>query len=120
MLDLQLAKADVAIAETTGGNLILRNKVPLADHPANLLTWLHRNAAEHPAKQFLQERDERNRWRGVTYAEALAAVNRLSNGLVARGLTAERPIAILSENCINMALIQFAAMQVGLPITPIS
>jgi feruloyl-CoA synthase len=44
----------------------------------------------------------------------------LSNGLVAMGLTADRPIAILSENCVNMALIQFAAMQVGLPVTPIS
>ncbi len=120
MLDLQRAKADVAITETTDGSLILRNRVPLADHPANLLTWLHQHAAEHPARLFLLERDERNHWRGLTYSEALAAVNRLSNGLVARGLTAERPIAILSENCINMALIQFAAMQVGLPVTPIS
>jgi feruloyl-CoA synthase len=120
LLDLQSAKADLDIAETTDGSLILRNRLPLADHPANLLTWLHQNAAGHAAKLFLLERDEEDQWRGVTYAEALAAVNRLSNGLVARGLTAERPIAILSENCINMALLQFAALQVGLPVTPIS
>jgi feruloyl-CoA synthase len=100
--------------------LILQSELPLADYPANLLTWLHQNAEKYPNKPFLQERDEHNQWCGLTYAETLATVNRLSNGLVARGLTAGRPIAILSENCINMALIQFAAMQVGLPVTPIS
>jgi feruloyl-CoA synthase len=117
---MEWIKADVTVTETTDGSLILRNTVSLADYPANLLTWLHQNAARFPGKPFLQERDEQNQWRGLTYAETLAAVNRLSNGLVARGLTADRPIAILSENCIDMALIQFAAMQVGLPVTPIS
>jgi feruloyl-CoA synthase len=68
----------------------------------------------------LLERNERDQWDGLTYTETLAAVNRLSNGLAAMGLTADRPIGILSENSVNMALIQFAAMQIGLPITPIS
>jgi feruloyl-CoA synthase len=118
--DSQWIKADVTVTETTDGSLILQNKIPLADYPANLLTWLHQNAARFPDKPFLQERDEQNQWCGLTYAETLAAVNRLSNGLVAMGLTDDRPIAILSENCVDMALIQFAAMQVGLPVTPIS
>jgi len=116
----QWVKADVAIAEAADGSLILRNTIPLAGYPANLLTWLHQNAVKHPNKPFLQERDEQNQWRGLTYVETLESVNRLSNGLVESGLTADRPIAILSENCINMALLQFAAMQVGLPVTPIS
>jgi feruloyl-CoA synthase len=117
---MQWIKADVTVTETADGSLILQNELPLTDYPANLLTWLHENAARLPDKPFLQERDEQNRWGGLTYAETLAAVNRLSNGLVAMDLTADRPIAILSENCVDMALIQFAAMQVGLPVTPIS
>jgi feruloyl-CoA synthase len=119
-IGFQWVKADVSVTETPDGSLILRNKLPLAEYPANLLTWLHQNAARFPNKAFLQERDAQNQWHGLTYAETLAAVNRLSNGLVAMGLTADRPVAILSENCIAMALIQFAAMQVGLPVTPIS
>ena len=119
-IDFRWVKADVTVTETADGSLILRNTLPLAEYPANLLTWLHQNAARFPDKAFLQERDEQNQWHGLTYAETLAAVNRLSNGLVAMGLTADRPVAILSENCIDMALIQFAAMQVGLPVTPIS
>ena len=119
-INFQWAKVDVTVTEMADGSLILQNKIPLADYPANLLTWLHQNAQKFPDKPYLQERDAQNQWGGLTYAETLAAVNRLSNGLVAMGLTADRPIAILSENCVNMALIQFAAMQVGLPVTPIS
>ncbi len=119
-LDLQWARVEVSATETRDGSLILQNAIPLADYPANLLTWLHQNAARFADKPFLQERDERNQWRGLTYSETLAAVNRLSNGLVAMGLTSDRPVAILSENCTHMALIEFAAMQVGLPVTPIS
>jgi feruloyl-CoA synthase len=82
--------------------------------------WLHHHAETLPDKPFLQERDTQGAWHGCTYAQTLATVNRLSNGLVARGLDPTRPIAILSENSINMALIQLAAMQVGLPVVPIS
>ena len=59
-------------------------------------------------------------WRGPTYAEALARVNRLSTGLLALGLDGSRPIAILSENSVEMALVQLAAMQVGIAVAPIS
>jgi feruloyl-CoA synthase len=117
---MEWISADVTVTETTDGSLLLQNELPLADYPANLLTWLHQNAKKHLNRPFLQERDDESHWCGLTYAKALATVNRLSNGLVARGLTADRPIAILSENSINMALIQFAAMQVGLAVTPIS
>ena len=119
-IDFQWAKVDLTVTEVADGSLILQNKIPLADYPANLLTWLHQNGEKYPDKPYLQERDAQNQWGGLTYAETLLSVNQLSNGLVAMGLTADRPIAILSENCVNMALIQFAAMQVGLPVTPIS
>ncbi len=118
--DFQWVTPDVSVTERPDGSLILENNVPLADYPANLVTWLHQNAERFPDKPFLQQRDGAGGWQGLTYAETLAMVNRLSNGLIARGLTPERPIAILSENSIEMALIQLAAMQVGLPVAPIS
>ena len=111
---------DVTVTNASDGSLILENNLPLADYPANLVTWLHHNTAKFPDKLFLQARDKQDQWHGLTYAETLTTVNRLSNGLVAMGLTAERPIAILSENSINMALLQLAAMQVGLPVAPVS
>lgn len=118
--DFQWVTADVDVTESGDGCLILRNRVPLASYPANLGIWLHDNAQKFPTRLFLQQRNEQGEWDGLTYAQTLAMVNRLSNGLVGLGLDAGRPIAILSENSINMALIQLAAMQVGLPVAPIS
>ncbi|HEX6383394.1 MAG TPA: AMP-binding protein [Anaerolineae bacterium] len=118
--DWQWVKADVAVEERADGSVILRNKVPLDPYPDNLVTWLRQNAERFPDKPFLQERSPTGEWSGVTYAEALAAANRLSNGLMALGIPPDAPIAILSENSVNMGLIQLAAMQIGQPVVPIS
>ncbi|HXV99697.1 MAG TPA: AMP-binding protein, partial [Anaerolineae bacterium] len=117
---MQWVKAEVKITDRDDGSTILENPIPLAAYPANLCTWLHQNATKFPDKPFLLERDEQNNWYGLTYGQTLAKVNGLSNKLVARGLDATRPVAILSENSINMALIQLAAMQIGIPVAPIS
>src|SRR5215472_9550412 len=97
-----------------GEDLILENPIPLADYPHNIGTWLRRNAEHFPDKPFVLQRDTDGVWQGPTYAEALARVNRLSNGLLALGLDGSRPVAIMSENSVEMALIQLAAMQVGI------
>jgi feruloyl-CoA synthase len=110
----------VDVSTTVTGSMILENPMPLADYPANLGIWLHQHADTSPDKAFLQERDHTGAWQGLTYAQTLARANQLSNGLVARGMDASRPLAILSENSMNMALIQLAAMQVGVPVVPIS
>lgn len=103
-----------------GDDLILENPIPLADYPANIGVWLRQNTDRFPDKPFVLQRDAEGAWRGPTYAGALAHVNRLSNGLLALGLDGSRPIAIMSENSVEMALVQLAAMQVGLAVAPIS
>ena len=118
--NFQWVSAEVDLTESADGSLILQNKVPLAKYPANLGAWLHQNAKKFPDKHFLLQRDGEGGWQGLAYAQTLAKVNQISNGLVAMGLTPKRPIAVLSENSITMALIQLAAMQVGLPVVPIS
>jgi feruloyl-CoA synthase len=118
--DWSWVKAQVSVEETAGGSLILRNKAPLDPYPDNLVSWLRQNAARFPDKPFMQQRDDSRQWTGMTYRETLTAVNRLSNGLLALGIAADAPVAVLSENSINMALIQLAAMQIGQPVVPIS
>src|SRR5689334_2471228 len=92
-----------------GDDSILENPVELAEYPPNIGLWLRQNAERFPEKPFVVQRDADGTWRGPTYAEALARVNRLSNGLLARGLDGSRPVAILSENSVEMALTQLAA-----------
>jgi feruloyl-CoA synthase len=59
-------------------------------------------------------------WRRMSYGAVLEAVERLAGALLARGLCAERPVAILSDNGTDNALLQLAAMHVGIPVAPIS
>ena len=99
---MKLSCVEVELEKREDGNRIIRNKVLLAPCPDNLCSWLHRNAEEFPQKPFLMQRNSDGQWQGLSYGEARDQVNRLSNGLVARAL--DGPMALLSENCINMAL----------------
>ena len=59
-------------------------------------------------------------WRTLTYAQTLASVRSIAASLLERDLSPERPIAILSGNDIEHALLGLAAMHVGIPYAPIS
>lgn len=117
---LSLAPVDISVNPDSAGDLIIENNLSLGDIPANLGIWLRENAQRDPGGYFLKQRDGEGNWVGLTHVETLARVNRISNGLVALNLPPGHPVAILSENSINMALIQLAVMQVGLAAVPIS
>lgn len=120
MNKLRMANIEVETIEREDGCIIVQNRIPLSEGPANLCGWLHRHGAGFADKPFLLERSARNQWEGLTFAQTLKNVNRISNGLLALGLDTSRPVAILSQNCIKMALFQLAAMQIGIAVTPIS
>ena len=69
---------------------------------------------------FLAQRDAQGGWRTLSYATALAEVRRLAAALLQRDLSPERPIAVLSGNDIEQALLGLAAAYVGIPNAPIS
>ena len=81
---------------------------------------LQRWAGAAPERTFLAERDPSGGWRRVSYGAALDAVERIAGALLARGLDAERPVALLSENGVDHGLLQLAAMHAGIPAVPIS
>ena len=59
-------------------------------------------------------------WRQITYAQLLTSSRRIASALLARGLSAEKPIVILSGNSIDHALIAFGALYAGIPFCPVS
>ena len=59
-------------------------------------------------------------WRRVTYAEARDTARRVAQAILDRGLSVERPIAILSGNGVDHALIGLGAMIAGVPYAPVS
>jgi len=83
--------------------------------------WLVKWATEKPDTVFLADKyTPNNSWRKITYQQALNRVVDLAGWLLESDASADRPIAILSENSIDHALLAFAGMHVGIPVATIS
>ena len=59
-------------------------------------------------------------WQHLTFAQALAGARSIGQALLERGLNAERPLAILSENSLEHALLALGAMYAGVPFCAVS
>ena len=59
-------------------------------------------------------------WRHITFAQALDAARRIGQGLINRGLSAERPVLILSENDLEHALLALGCLYAGIAYCPTS
>lgn len=103
------------------GSIVLRSSEPLRGSARCIGDWLEQWARQTPDKIFLAERGNVDApWTTVTYAQALRLVRRAASWILARGLSAERPLVILSDNSIDHALLALAAQHVGVPSASIS
>lgn len=102
------------------GAIILRSSEPLAPWPERNLDHLEHWASAAPERTFLAERVKSGGWRKLTYAQAYEDVQRIASALLARELSPDRPIVILSGNDIEQGLLVLAAMMIGVPFAPIS
>jgi len=102
------------------GSLLVQSAEPLQPYPARLTDRLLHWAAAAPERTLVAKRVAGGDWRRVSCAEALDAARRIAQGLLDRGLSAERPLAILSENDIEHLLLTLGAMLAGVPVAPIS
>jgi len=99
--------------------MVLRSPLALGAHARAVGDWLQGWAGTAPQRTFLAERAG-DRWRKVGYREAYELVRRIGQGLLDRELDASTPVVILSENSVDHALLALAAMQVGVPVAPVS
>ncbi|CAM5284089.1 feruloyl-CoA synthase [Eoetvoesiella caeni] len=102
------------------GTMILRSTDKLAPSPARYTEPLVRWAAKKPQAPMIAQRGENGAWKYLSYGAALEQIQHLGQALLDRGLSAERPLMVLSENSIEHALMALAAMHVGIPYAPIS
>lgn len=115
-----IAAPDLVVERRADGAILLTPREPLGAYDRQIGDWLRRWAERSPTALFLAERNRSGHHREVTYAEARATVDRLSQALMDRDLSADRPLAVLSEKGIAHGLLALAAMQVGIPYVPIS
>ncbi len=114
------APPGVVVEKLASGGWQLDSPQVLAAYPPCLSALLERWAAQAPDRVFLAERDPAGGFHESTYHETLTAVRALAQALLARGLSATRPLLLLSGNSIDHALLQLAAMHVGIPAVPVS
>src|SRR6187401_898334 len=110
----------VHIERRDDGTVYLRPKAQLLDYPVRITDRLHHWAAAAPDRVFMAERNAARGWRQITYAELLASSRHIASALLARGLSAEKPVVILSGNSIDHVLIAFGALYAGIPFCPVS
>src|SRR3978361_2010520 len=110
----------VTIDRRDDGTVYVRPKIALGEYPVRLTDRLHHWAKAAPDRIFMAERDAGGGWRQITYAQLLGFTRHIASALLARGLSADKPIVILSGNSIDHALIAFGALYAGIPFCPVS
>ena len=120
MRPVHIAPYETVVRRAAGGVTYMTSPQPLRAYPSKLTERLDAWADRAADRTFLAERDQQGEWRRLTYRDALRRVRSLSQAIVDRRLSAERPIVILSGNSIEHALLALAAMYSGVPYAPIA
>lgn len=109
----------IEIENRADGVTLVRPTGELPAYPRRVTDRLVHWAGETPEEIFLAEKDG-DGWRRLSYGAALGQVRAIGQALLDRGLSAERPVLILSGNGIEHALLALACQHVGVPYAPIS
>ena len=114
-----------ALRQGTDGVTYLRAEQSLQPYARRMTDRLVHWAKTDPTRIFMARR-KRNAdgstgdWDQVTFGAALEKARRIGQALVDRGLSAERPVAILSENSLEHALLALGCLYAGVPHCAVS
>ncbi len=117
--EIGFAPVEIVCEKFSGGSLVLRSRRELEAHDPSLARMFRRAVERAPQQLFLAERHQ-DGWRGLTYAQALQQVDAVAQALIDRGLSAERPLMILSGNSLEHAVLMLAGFTAAIPVAPIS
>lgn len=117
---LRFGPSEVAVTRRPDGAMIVSAPHELGPYPRTMTDRLDHWAAATPDAPFLAQRDASGEWSRISYAGARALARNIAQALIERGLGPERPVAILSGNGLDHALIGLGAMVAGIPYASIS
>lgn len=117
----QIAPPATMLVHQDDGSFILRSPAPLGAHARCIGEWVEQWARETPDALALAERDAAGEhWRTLTYGELRKAMGAVAQSLLDLKLPADRPIAILSDNAVDHAVLMLAAMHIGITACSLS
>ncbi|WP_223448010.1 feruloyl-CoA synthase [Pseudomonas sp. BF-R-19] len=114
-----IGRAAVEVTEQQGA-LHMRSLEPLAEYPPRLLDRLVHWAKVRPEQTFISARQADGEWRRVSYAQMLDSVRAIAQSLLSYGLSADKPLVLLSGNDIEHLQLAFGALYAGIPYCPVS
>jgi feruloyl-CoA synthase len=122
---LEFPVTRVILRDTPGCVCYMKAEQALREYAPRLTDRLVHWARTAPDRPFVARR-VRNAdgttgdWRHIIYGEALDSARRIGQALIERALNAERPVAILSENDLEHALLTLGCLYAGVPFCAVS
>src|SRR5262245_109805 len=107
-----LGPTQATFVQRDDGAILIRSPHALPPYPSRLTARLVHWAECAPERTFMAQRDATGAWRTLSYKRTLTLVRGVGQALLNRGLSPERPVAILSENGLEHAVLAAAAMHV--------
>ena len=122
---LRFGVTRVSLKDGVPGTHYLKADQELQAYPDRLTDRLQHWATNKPDQTLFARRvrladGSLGDWRHVSYADAWKTARNIAQALINRGLNAERPVVILSENSLEHALLALGCMVAGVPFVPSS
>jgi feruloyl-CoA synthase len=116
----RFAPREVDVRYCADGTILLRSPMALDGCERHICAYLERWADLAPDRTFLAQRGTDGDWQRLSYGDAWRRAQAIGQALLDHGLAADAPLAILTGNSIEHALMAFGAMTAGVPVAPIS
>ena len=115
----------VRVRDGQSGTHYLQADQDLLPYPERMADQLQHWAANTPERSFMARRVRHadgslGDWHHLSYAQAWTTARNIAQGLIDRGLNTDRPVAILSENSLEHALLALGCLVAGVPFVPVS
>ncbi|MBO6538082.1 MAG: feruloyl-CoA synthase [Rhizobiaceae bacterium] len=92
----------------------------LPPYARSLIDRLDHWADVAPDRTLFADRGPDGAWRHLSYAQASEQSRAIAQYFLDCGLSVDRPVAVLSGNSIEHALVTLGAMRAGVPVAPVS
>jgi feruloyl-CoA synthase len=117
---VRLRASGAKLERRPDGILLVTPDEQLREYPRVLTDRVAHWAREFPERVCIAKRDASGEWRRLTYSEIWRSIRAVGEALLGFGLSAERPVMILSENDLEQFILTLAGQHVGIPVAPIS
>ncbi|GAB5508451.1 MAG: feruloyl-CoA synthase [Rhizobiaceae bacterium] len=107
-------------ARRDGDVIYLSASDALPPYARSLIDRLDHWADAAPERTLFADRGPDGAWRHLSYAQASEQSRAIAQYLLDCGLSVDRPVAVLSGNSIEHALVALGAMRAGVPVAPVS